>query len=130
MLSNFKVRFLWPIIITATKTTTTPTTTFLGCDSIEINLVGYWTQNFPWVFVSTSTDLLISSDSMSLGLTNKSSSIHENLTWYPLSSSFCNKCVLVTISAQKNSSILYYNKNWTLKYALAPYDMFDQGNRY
>ena len=90
---------------TATKTTTTTTTTFLGCDSIEINLLGLvnckWsgqTQNFPWVFVSTSTDLLISSDSMSLGLTNKSTSIHENLTWHPLS--FCNK------SAQKNSSIL------------------------
>ena len=40
--SNFKVRDLWPIIITTTKTTTTiltTTTTFLGCYSIEINLV-------------------------------------------------------------------------------------------
>ena len=32
---NFKVRFFWPIIIITTKTTTT----FLGCDSIEFNLV-------------------------------------------------------------------------------------------
>ena len=38
---NFNVRFLWPTIITTTTTppTKTAATTFLDCDSIELNLV-------------------------------------------------------------------------------------------